>query len=118
MDLDLDRVLANARQASTEDLLDRVTVYRRGMEPEAVTLCEEELYRRGVTATQIADHAEANAGCLQDAEGVAMRCSFCRRPARIERWGWHRLWGMLPVFPRRLRYCDVHEPRPREPLQQ
>ncbi len=46
MDWDADRVRANARQASTEDLLERVTIYRSGMEPEAVEIIEAELRRR------------------------------------------------------------------------
>ena len=37
-----ERVWQNAREASTEDLLDRVTVYRAGMEPEALEIIEEE----------------------------------------------------------------------------
>src|SRR5262245_49520354 len=43
MRLDLEKVRANARAASTEDLLDRVTVFRDGLEPEAVAVLEEEL---------------------------------------------------------------------------
>lgn len=50
MDWDADRVRANARQAPTEDLLERVTVYRSGMEPEAVEIIEAELRRRGICA--------------------------------------------------------------------
>ena len=38
MELDLERVRANAQQASTEDLLDRATVFRDGMEPEALEI--------------------------------------------------------------------------------
>jgi hypothetical protein len=108
MDFNLDRVLLNARQASTDDLLDRVTVFRQGMEAEAVAVFEDELYRRGVSAAQIAEHAESRAGCLRDAAGLPATCSFCRQPAVVERWGWHRLWGRLPVFPRKLRYCEGH----------
>ena len=38
MQFDIQRVRANIRQASTEDLLDRVTVYRAEMEPTAVAM--------------------------------------------------------------------------------
>ena len=34
--LDLERVQANVRKADMEDLLDRATVYRNGMEPDAL----------------------------------------------------------------------------------
>ena len=54
--LDLKRVAAFVRGADTEELLDRVTVYRNGMEPAALDLMEAELDRRGVTRSDIADH--------------------------------------------------------------
>ena len=42
MRLDLDRVRANVRAAGTEDLMDRSTVWRDGMEPEALDIIEED----------------------------------------------------------------------------
>ncbi len=119
MDLDLDRVRENVRSATTEDLLDRLTYYAAGMEPEALDLIERELRRRGVTTGQITDHArrfEREAVLLRD--GTAAACSFCRRPAVGRRWGWHRVRGrgvlaglaaLLPLFrPRRCYYCAEH----------
>lgn len=111
MRLDLDRVRQNARQADTEDLLDRVTVYRADMEPAALDLIEDELRTRGVTVDQIEAHAQKReAVAIPFDDDAAARCSFCRRPAVEEGWGWHRLWGLLPVFPRRFCYCDRHRP--------
>jgi hypothetical protein len=43
-------------------------------------------------------------------DGTAVGCSFCHRPAVAEGWGWHRLWGLLPVFPRYYYYCSEHRP--------
>jgi hypothetical protein len=43
--LDLERVEKNARESTTQDLLDRVTVYREDMEPE---------HRRGARARKSA----------------------------------------------------------------
>jgi hypothetical protein len=103
------QVLTNARGATTDDLLDRVTVFRAGMEPEALDLFEMELRRRGVTTQQIELHARQYENCLRAPDGTALVCSRCRKPALIERWGWHRLWGVLPVFPRRVRYCNEHQ---------
>jgi hypothetical protein len=108
---DADRVRRNVRQADTDDLLDRVTVYREGMEPEALDLIEDELRSRGVMADDIAAHARRHEGqALQSPGGLAAACSFCGRPAVEAAWGWHRLWGVLPLFPRRFFCCDLHRP--------
>jgi len=106
-----ERVQKNAREATTQDLLDRVTVYRQGMEPEALLIIEAELRRRGVSSQEVQEHEQrVRSDALIDANGVAMRCSFCHAPAVVERWGWHWLWGKVPLFPRRLRYCREHDP--------
>jgi hypothetical protein len=106
--LDLARVEENARAAETEDLLDRATAYRDGMEPAALAIVEEELSRRGCDAARIAAHAAEGADVLRRADGVALRCSFCPRPAVSRGWAWHRMWGLLPAFPRVFRYCRSH----------
>jgi hypothetical protein len=112
MDFDPTRALVNIRAADTDDLLDRVTAYRAGMEPGAVELIEGELRRRGVEpATIEARRAEVERTCLFDEGGSARMCSLCRRPAVAEAWGWFRLFGWLPVLPRRMRYCETHRPQ-------
>src|SRR3954453_4314818 len=45
--LDLDRVRQNVLRATDEDLLDRATVYRRGMEAAALDIIDAELAERG-----------------------------------------------------------------------
>jgi len=108
---DLERVKANVRKATTEDLLDRVTVYRSGMEESALEVIEDELRARNVRSAEIQAHAERRGQetrLLPD--GTAVRCSFCHRPAVAEGWGWHRLWGLLPLFPRFYHYCSEHRP--------
>jgi len=112
MRFDPERVLSNVRRATTEDLLDRITVYRDGMEPEAIDIIEEELRRRGTGHQEIEAHAaRRGARMIQLDDGTAQPCSFCHRPAVEQRWGWHRLWGKLPLFPRLFWYCDVHARR-------
>lgn len=109
MKLDLKRVAEFTRKADSEDLLDRVTVYRAGMEPAALDLMELELDRRGVTREEIAEHDDyrrETAIFLPD--GTALRCDFCDRPAVVRRWGWHRLFGRVPLFPRKLALCEEH----------
>src|SRR5687767_3520228 len=109
MEFDAERVRANARQASTEDLLDRLTVYRKGMEPEALPILERELRSRGVDLDAIEAHAaRREEAVLLGADGLAQRCSFCPRPAVAGGWSWHRLWGRLPLFPRRFHWCAEH----------
>ena len=107
-----ERVRANVREATTEDLLDRATVYGDGMEPEALDIIEAELRRRGVTREDLAAHAERHRrrSSLPPGEGPPPRCSFCDRPAVRRGWGWHRLWKVLPVFPRPFFCCAEHAP--------
>jgi hypothetical protein len=109
MEFNLKRVAEFIRRADTEELLDRVTVYRAGMEPAALDLMEGELDRRGVTREEIANHNEerlVTAILLPD--GTALRCSFCSRPAIIRARGWHKLFGRVPIFPRFFAYCPNH----------
>jgi hypothetical protein len=104
---DRKRVVNNVQAATTQDLLDRATVYRSGMEAEALQLIEEELHARGVRPEQIAAHAAAQRTVV-DPEGLPRKCCRCRRPATALVWGWHRLGGVVPIFPRRFAYCDQH----------
>ncbi len=107
---DVQKVLANVRKASTEDLLHRVTVYRAGMEPEAIEIIEEELCSRGVRPADIEDHARRHVGeVIFEEDGTAKKCSFCRQPAVTRGWGWHRLWQIVPIFPRLFYYCREHQ---------
>jgi hypothetical protein len=108
---DLERVKANVRMATTEDLLDRVTVYRAGMEVSALEVIEDELRARNVPRAEIQAHAERRRQETQMLPGgTAVCCNFCHRPAVAEGWGWHRLWGLLPLFPRFYHYCSEHRP--------
>jgi hypothetical protein len=114
--MDLERVRANVRQATTEDLLDRATVYREGMEPEALALIDAELRQRGVSTFDVADHGERQRSQVLFApEGWALKCERCHRPAVGLVWSWHRLLGLLPVFPRRFLYCREHLPAGEKP---
>jgi hypothetical protein len=110
MNVLLERIRANVRSATTEDLLDRVTVYRAGMEPEALEIIEEELRQRNITEVDIAAHREQRQGLVMAPEGWPLRCSRCQRPAVAEAQEWHRIWGLIPVFPRRVPYCPEHLP--------
>jgi hypothetical protein len=108
---DPDRVQRNVRYASNEDLLDRVTVYRAGMEPAALGIIEAELYDRGIRADEIEEHAaRREQDIIRGSDGLAIPCSFCDRPAVAQDWGWHRWWGLVPLFPRFYSYCREHCP--------
>lgn len=108
--LNLDAVEANVVRAETEDLLDRATVYRNGMEPEALNLIDAELRARGIGEADLAAHLERRARTVYGSDGLAMKCGKCARPAAARKWSWHRLWGVLPVFPRPLAFCEIHMP--------
>jgi hypothetical protein len=111
MEFDLHRFRQNIREAHTEDLLDRVTVYRLGMEPLAVDLIEAELHQRGVTSDEIDRHAaNRERQVIFGPDGIAATCSFCHDPAVATAWDWHRLFKWVPLFPRRFYYCEAHLP--------
>ena len=109
MELDLRKVAASLKAASDEELLDRVTVYRPAMEPAAVDLIEGYLSQRGVTPEQIESHdVGRRATAVFGPDGAAVMCSYCRRPAVEVGRGWHRLWRVVPIFPRRFARCKIH----------
>lgn len=111
MEWNPEKVLANVAQADTDDLIDRVTAYRNGMEPEAIDMIEDELHRRGISNHVIEERRQAYFGeCLLYPDGTAMMCSFCRKPAVARGWGWHKLLHTIPLFPRRFLYCKNHAP--------
>jgi hypothetical protein len=102
---------ANVQSATTEDLLDRATVYREGMEAEALALIGEELDRRGIGESERTRHAEQRRQSMQvGPDGLPLRCRRCPRPAVWQGWSWHRLWGVLPLFPRWKAFCEEHRP--------
>jgi hypothetical protein len=109
MEFNLDRVKANVKAASTEDLLDRATVYRAGLEPEALVIILQELRERGVAAADIVVHEQSQEGVVFDESGTAHLCSHCRKPAVVREWGWHWMFGKLPVFPKLFWHCREHQ---------
>lgn len=111
MEFDADRVRENAARADDDDLLDRITVQRDGMEPEALEILEEELEQRGIGSDRIAAHAERREQeVIRRRDGTVATCSRCPRPAVVETVGWQRLFGVVPYFPRTVRYCASHRP--------
>ncbi|MFL5330961.1 MAG: hypothetical protein ACJ8C4_18870 [Gemmataceae bacterium] len=110
IELDLDRVRADVVKATNEDLLDRITVYRPGMEAQALALIEAELARRGVSEDAIRRHEEKRSEAMRTKEGWAVKCCKCRAPAVVRRWGWLRLWNLVPIAPWHFRYCQAHAP--------
>ena len=111
MKFDRQKVELNVRAAADDDLLDRMTVYRDGLEPEAIEIIAEELRSRGISWEHLQAHRNerGQTPVLHDRNGLPWQCSLCRQPAVAEGWGWHKLWGRLPVFPRRFRYCRDHQ---------
>ena len=112
MKFDLKRVAEFVRKAETDDLLDRATIYRSGMEPAALDLMELELDRRGVSRADMAEYdRQRRETAILLPDGTALRCNFCDQPALVKRWGWHRLFGRIPFFPRAFAYCVEHGPK-------
>jgi hypothetical protein len=110
LELNLESVRAHARKASTEDLLDQATIYSADMDPDALPIIEEELFHRGLTAGDINAHETRRQRTILTVEGRPVKCHLCQRPAVAFGWGWHRMWSLLPIFPRRLAFCEQHRP--------
>lgn len=105
------RLRANVREATTEDLLDRVTVYRAGMEEDAIPIIERELWQRGLNEAEVeAYEKRRRQETIPLPDGTVVGCSYCHRPALSRGWSWHRLWGRIPLFPRVFAWCAEHEP--------
>jgi hypothetical protein len=109
MEQDMDRVRANVKAASTQDLIERVTASRAGMEPAAILIIEDELERRGVSAAELVRHRqEWESKGLRDAQGRPLACWWCARPAVTRKRTWWRLWRLIPLFPVTLPACEDH----------
>jgi hypothetical protein len=115
MQFNIDRVRENVRGATTEDLLDRATVYQMALEPQALPVILEELKTRGLSAEDIVAHEASRREVLFDANGIARTCNACAKPAVVQEWGWHQLFGKLPVFPRLFWRCEDHRRPPPPP---
>ena len=109
LEFDASRCITNVRQSSTDDLLDRVTAFRSDLEPQAIPIIERELRNRGIDSQAIREYATRNVNIVSEA-GHALKCIDCQRPAVTQAWGWHKIWGFIPVFPRLMRWCEVHRP--------
>ena len=108
MEFNLERVKENVRASTTEELLDRATVYRAGLEAEALVVILEELRTRGVSADDVVAHEVSRQGSVFDDTGTAQLCSRCRKPAVVREWGWHWMFDKVPVFPRLFWRCPDH----------
>jgi hypothetical protein len=104
-----EKTLAEAAKADSRDLLDRVTVFREGMEPEAVEIIEAELARRGIGPDEIRQHhQQLKHRVLLRTDGLPARCALCPRAATESARGWFRLMRLIPLFPQNVYYCDEH----------
>ncbi|HMO36910.1 MAG TPA: hypothetical protein PKA06_12790 [Gemmatales bacterium] len=104
-----EKQLYHVRTMSTLELLDRVTVLREGMESDALELFHAELASRGIGPEEIGDHhRQMRLKSLQHIDGMPACCYHCGRVAVTQRMGWHRLWGLLPLFRRRFYCCEEH----------
>lgn len=97
------------QRAENEELLDRVTVLRDELEPEARSRIESELTNRGVSPTEVASHGAAReAECLRRADGSVRRCWRCPALATELVRRWWKLYGVIPVVPVSRPVCREH----------
>ena len=108
-----ERVRENVRKAETFDLLERVTILRAELEPEALTIIMEELLARKVAPEAIVAYEEHRRSVVLDETGNVIRCSYCRSPAVTSGFGWRRLFGVVPIVPMSRYFCRDHAPKKR-----
>jgi hypothetical protein len=109
--LDVERMKANVVQAETEDLLDRITIFRAGMEEAALAFIEEELRKRGIGSAAIEEHEEERRkNLIPLRDGYPARCGECFRPAVECVVDWHWVFDLVPLFRRKYYYCERHRP--------
>ena len=110
MHVQVERWRANAAESATDDLLDRVTVLRPGMELMALEIIEKELRSRGVTDEQVEEYRfKRENEVIWREPGLAWLCSYCARPAVAWEQEWIRLLWIFPIYPRPVRCCKVHQ---------
>lgn len=117
-EVDIEAIRRFVMNADTFDLLDRVTILRHEMEPEALKLMENELDHRGIEPAMIQDYrAERASEVVFRNDGSISRCCQCGRAAVQKAWVWHRMYGKVPIFPMVKYFCDEHmpEPKPSQP---
>jgi hypothetical protein len=110
MEMNLDQVRQNVEDATTEDLLDRATVYREEMEPAALAIIDAELLARGITLEDVQAHLTSRQDTLAHDDGTVVTCSFCHRPAVRQGRRWQLLFWSIPIFTRQAAWCDLHLP--------
>ncbi len=107
---DLDAVEANVARAETEDLLDRATVYRNGMEPEALNLIDAELRARGIGDADLMARLRRTAGrglvYGSGRPGGEVR-KVCASGRGAEMGLAPPLARGMPVFPRPFAFCEI-----------
>jgi hypothetical protein len=109
MEISPAKLLAHVAQMDQEELLDRVTVFREVMRPDAVEVMEAELARRGIGPDEIHQHhRQIKHRVLRDSHGIPAQCSWCERAAVEKREDFHKFWRLIPVAKRIWYYCDRH----------
>ncbi len=112
MHLDLEKVRIYAKKADNRSLLDRVTVFRQGMEPAAIEIIKKELLERGISPADISQHESAYKDLvIRGPEGLPRLCKKCALPAICREWGWLKVFGFIPLLPWQHLYCEEHKTR-------
>lgn len=110
MRLDLEKVRIYAKKADNKALIDRVTLFQSGMEPEALEIIILELTSRGISALEITEHEEKyKEKVIRGPEGMPRLCNNCPSPATAQEWGWLKVFGFVPIIPWKYLFCEDHK---------
>lgn len=111
MEFDPDRVRKNASLAETADLLERVTIQRDELEPEALAIIMQELLSRNIRPEAVVNFECLRSQAIYDSNGNPRLCRYCRRPAIFTQKGWFKLFRFVPIFPITEYCCAAHTRR-------
>ena len=110
MQLDLEKVRIYAKNADNRALLDRVTVFKQGMETAAIEIIKKELLQRGISQSDINQHENTYKDLvILGPEGLPRLCKKCALPAISREWGWLKVFGILPILPWQNLFCEDHK---------
>ena len=108
MDTIHEQVRKFAALAETNDLIERVTIQRDDLDPEALTIIMQELLSRNISAETVSEYEKSRDKFLYDSQGKPRLCNICGRPAISSIKSWLKFLRIVPIMPITEYCCEAH----------